>query len=308
MRFQGLDLNLLVVLDTLLAELSVSRAATRLHLSQSATSSALARLREHFKDDLLVQTGRQMVATPRALQLGPEVRKILNQVEDKVLTKTRFDPATSNRKFRIMASDYVTIVCLGSALSAISAIAPRLSFEIEPVGNDPAGVMDNGKVDLLIMPEIYVSQTHPFASLFTDSYVCIVDQHNASVGDSITFEQYLDMRHVVVQFAERRKPSFEDWFLERFGTARSIEVVASSYAVVPALVAGTSRIATLHAALARHFHAPYQLRIMPPPLDIPNIREVVQWHTMNANDEGLMWVRDQLLGTAQALGLASGGP
>lgn len=249
---------------------------------------------------MLVQTGRQLIPTPRALQLAPEVRMVLLQIESRVMARSSFDPATSQRVFRIMASDYVLIVLLADALAEISKIAPGLSFEIMPAGNHPADVIDGAEADLLIMPEVYVSKGQPTAHLFDDGYVCVVDQSNSRVGDSLTFEEYLQHRHVVVQFASRRRPAFEDWFLDRFGTARQIEIIASSYAVVPYLVAGTGRIATLHASLA-HRYLNLGLRMVPPPLDIPQIREVIQWHAMNSQDDGLMWVRDRLLQAAAPL-------
>ena len=132
MRFNGLDLNLLVVLDTILTERSVSRTGEKVHLSQSATSAALARLRDHFQDDLLVQAGRTMLPTPRALQLAPEVRTVLLQIENRVMTRPSFDPAASKRVFRVMASDYVTIVLLADALAQITRAAPGRSRGTPP--------------------------------------------------------------------------------------------------------------------------------------------------------------------------------
>src|SRR5262245_4933192 len=112
MRFNRLDLNLLVALDALLAEQNITRAAERLHLSQSAVSGALARLREHFQDELLVQVGRRMTRTPLAESLAQPVREILAQVQATVERRPGFDPSTSDRQFSIMVSDYVTTVLM----------------------------------------------------------------------------------------------------------------------------------------------------------------------------------------------------
>ena len=112
MRFERLDLNLLVALDALLDERSVSLAADRIFLSQSATSSALGRLREYFGDDLLVVKGRQMVLTARAEQLVEPVRAVLEQIRTTISVSPPFDPATCDRTLRMMASDYVTEVLL----------------------------------------------------------------------------------------------------------------------------------------------------------------------------------------------------
>ncbi|MEC4511813.1 LysR family transcriptional regulator, partial [Klebsiella pneumoniae] len=106
MRFNKLDLNLLVALDALLSEQNISRAAEKIHLSQSATSNALARLREYFDDELLVQVGRKMEPTPRAEALKDAVRDILVRVDATVAAQPEFGPAQANRLFRLFVSDY----------------------------------------------------------------------------------------------------------------------------------------------------------------------------------------------------------
>ena len=121
MRFQGLDLNLLVTLDRLLKERNVSRAAQKLCLSQSATSDALARLREYFGDELLVLLGRQMVLTPRAVELAAAVRNVLMQVEGRIIKRPQFDPTIARREIRIVASDFMTIAALAHSLCEIEA-------------------------------------------------------------------------------------------------------------------------------------------------------------------------------------------
>ena len=129
MDLGGLDLNLLVALDALFAEKSVSRAGERLHLSQSATSGALARLREVFGDPLLVPVGRRMVMTPVAEALVEPVRNFLLQAEAILNNHPVFDPGSSTRKFRILMSDYVETVLLAEALPRIEQSAPGIRFE-----------------------------------------------------------------------------------------------------------------------------------------------------------------------------------
>ena len=112
MHLDGLDLNLLVVLDALLSEKSVTRTGERIHLSQSATSGALSRLREYFKDDLLVPVGRKMVLTPLAEELAQPLRELLQQAEVVIRRKPAFSPESSERRFRIVMSDYIAIVIM----------------------------------------------------------------------------------------------------------------------------------------------------------------------------------------------------
>ena len=121
MRFNKLDLNLLVVLNALLTECNISRAAEKIYLSQSATSSALARLRDYFDDELLVSSGRQLVLTPRAKELVEPVREVLMRIDSTIATQPQFDPATETRTFTILVSDYTMAVLVPPSPAAISS-------------------------------------------------------------------------------------------------------------------------------------------------------------------------------------------
>lgn len=295
MRFKGLDLNLLVTLDCLLTERNVSRAADKLCLSQSATSGALTRLREYFNDELLIQLGRSMVMTPRATELLPAVRKVLLQVEGTVIKRPEFDPATAKREIRIIASDYMTIAALSEALRMIKTKAPDLSFTLINPAQDPRGMLERGEVEFVAMPDVYLSQDHPSVHLFSDDYRAVVWNQNTEVrGDSITLTDFLRLRHVIVSY-KQSGPSFEGWFIERFGNERMVEVCASSYSSVPFLIVGTQRIALMHRRLAEVFARMMPLKLLKPPVEIPSIHETLQWHVYNDGDECLIWLRNQLI-------------
>lgn len=294
MRFKGLDLNLIVVLDRLLAEQNVSRASDQLNLSQSATSAALARLRDYFGDELLTQIGRRMVPTPRGLELAPAVRAVLMQIDASLLNRETFDPAQSSRSFRIMASDYVSLVALRHGLARISAVAPGMTFAVIPGDETPARMLERGEIDLLIMPDRYISDAHPSVEYFHDRYVCIADPAFLGDSETLTFETFLARPHAVVRFAQQRQLTFEDWFMERYGQARRIELITSSYASLPYYVAGSRRLATLHERHATLAAPMLGLAIIACPVEIPPIREVIQWHSTMDGDEALAWVRSML--------------
>ncbi|MDO6965109.1 LysR family transcriptional regulator [Rhizobium alvei] len=294
MRFQGLDLNLLVTLDCLLTERNVSRAADKLCLSQSAASGALARLRDYFADDLLVQLGRSMVLTPRAQELAGAVRNVLLQVEGTIIKRPEFDPKTAKREIRIIASDFMTITAFSPALRAISQMAPDLTFSLIPPQTDPREMLERGEVDFLAMPDVYHSPDHPSAHLFSDDYRAVVWGGNTQVGDTVTLEEFLKLKHVAVRFSNVG-PSFEGWFIERFGNDRLVEITAGSYSAVPFLLNGTNRIALMHRKLAETFAAMMPLRLLPPPVEIPHVNEALQWHVYNDSDECLRWVRNHLI-------------
>lgn len=295
MRFRGLDLNLLVTLDCLLSERNVSRAADKLCLSQSATSGALTRLREYFKDDLLVQVGRNMVITPRAAELLPAVRNVLLRIEGTVMKRPEFDPAVVKREIRIVASDYMSISALAKALQTLKSMAPDLSYTLISPAEDPRGMLERGDVDFLAMPDIYLSPDHPSSHLFSDDYRAVVWSENKDIkGDSITLSDFLRMRHVTVNYT-LTGPTFEGWFIERYGNERRVEVSCSSYSTVPFFVVGTQRIALMHRRLAETCARMMPLRLLMPPVEIPPVHETLQWHTYNDRDECLIWLRGKLM-------------
>ena len=193
MRFERLDLNLLVALDVLLTERSVSLAAERLFLSQSAASSALARLRDYFGDELLITKGRQMTLTVRAENLIEPVRAVLDQIRSTITVAQPFDPASADRQVRIMASDYTTQVLLADALAGFAGIAPGLRFELQPMGRKPVEAMDRGFADLLITIDFAVSPDHPSRFLFEDDYVVVGCRSNRALSRPLTPDAYFDL-------------------------------------------------------------------------------------------------------------------
>ncbi|UJW87455.1 LysR family transcriptional regulator [Devosia sp. SL43] len=277
----------------LLTEKNVSAAADKLNLSQSATSGALSRLRDYFGDELLIQVGRKMVLSPRAIDLSGKVRAALMQIDGTIIHSPGFDPAKVNRSVRIAASDYVTIVMLQHAIKEISRKAPGLKIIIEQPYGKPHESIERGEIDLLIMPEIYLSLEHPFEEIFSDGYVVVVWEGNTSYGQSITMAEYQAARHIAVQF-ERNQLSYEAAYIKTQGIERDIAAVAGSFGALPFLIVGTDFLSTMHRSLAGVYREMLPLRLIPSPIAIPELVECIQWHTYAAGDECLAWVRNQL--------------
>lgn len=301
MQFRGLDLNLLVSLDVLLRERSITRAGERLGLSQPAASGALARLRDYFNDPLLVQVGRQLMPTPLAESLAVPVAELLQQIQATVTTKAAFDPATSERRFSIMASDYAFTILMPPVLSRIEREAPRVSLQLRqlsPIWHEELG---RGDLDFVIIPDSYQLAVHPNVALFTDGFTCVVWAKNEQVGATLSLDQYLALGHVVVTLTGVHEQSFDEWFLKKSGHARRAEVVAPTYAMVPTLVVGSHRLATTWIRLARIASAHLPLRLVPPPVDIPSFREVLQWPAHRDTDPGSRWLREILRDEAARL-------
>lgn len=299
MRFDRLDLNLLVALDALLAERSVSLAADRICLSQSATSSALGRLRDYFADDLLVQKGRQMVLTARAEGLVEPVRAVLEQIRSTIAVPPPFDPATSDRTIRIMASDYITEVLLAVSMIDLQQQAPGMRFEIQSLSESLLESLERGAVDLLITIDYAISADHPSQILFEDDYVVVGWNGNPAMAEPMTKELYFALGHVTARFGRARVSAFEDWFVRRQKRQRRLEIVTHSFLSLPGLVIGSQRIATMHRRLATRMAAYLPLTLREVPMDIPPIREAIQWHISSNNDPAIRWVVERIMSDAQ---------
>jgi LysR family transcriptional regulator, nod-box dependent transcriptional activator len=309
MNLNGLDLNLLVTLDAIFAEKSVSRAGERLNLSQSATSGALARLRETFNDPLLVQVGRKMALTPLAEELVDPVREFLLQAEAILHMRPAFNAATSTRKFRLMMSDYVETVLMTEAVPRIQAVAPGITFEFISNGGGGLEVLERGEVDLAIAPRRHLSPNHPLEPLFDDEFTCLVWSGNTLVGDHISSEQYFELGHVVVRLGNwQQPPTLEEWYSENVDRKRRIEVVATAFNLVPQLLVGTTRVGTLHRRLSEFYARYLPLKLLPPPIEISRFQEWAQWHSSREGDPGIVWLRSVFRSVMQNLGSGPGGP
>lgn len=299
MRLDRLDLNLLVALDALLAERSVSLAADRICLSQSATSSALGRLRDYFADDLLVQKGRQMVLTARAEGLVDPVRAVLEQIRTTIAVPPPFDPATSDRTIRIMASDYIIEVLLAAAMTDLQQQAPGMRFEMQSLSEALLESLERGAIDLLITIDYAMSADHPSQILFEDDYVVVGWNGNPAMAGPMTKELYFELGHVTARFGRARVSAFEDWFVRRQKRQRRVEIVTHSFLSLPGLVIGSDRIATMHRRLATRMAAYLPLTLREVPMDIPPIREAIQWHISSNNDPAIRWVVERIMSYAQ---------
>ncbi|MBY0558202.1 MAG: LysR family transcriptional regulator [Burkholderiaceae bacterium] len=294
MRFNRLDLNLLVALDALLSEKSITRASRRLNLSQSATSGVLSRLRDYFKDELLVPLGRNLVLTPLAVSLTEPVRDVLLQIQRTIEIKPEFDPATAIREFRIFATDFASTVLLGEFGQRISTDAPGISIEISATTSTPAEQLERGEVELVILPSKFMSETQPTAFLFEETYTCIVWTGNQLVGDSLSLEQYMQLGHVSSRFGTSAT-SFEESFLKDSGYDRRIEVSTTNFTSLPHFVIGTNRIATMHTRLARRLACYYPIRLLAPPIAFPTLEMCMQWNRFLDHDPSHIWLRKMLL-------------
>jgi LysR family transcriptional regulator, nod-box dependent transcriptional activator len=291
MRFKGLDLNLLIALDALLTERNVSSAARKVFLSQSAMSGALARLREHFGDELLVPVGRRMVLTSAAQLLIEPLRQLVLQIEATVGISLKFEAAKSSRTFVVHASDYITEVVLSRVVAMLANEAPGVILEIVPPLDDPAASLESGEVDLLITPELWASNLHPIELLYEEQHVVVGWQGNPALSEPLTADVFFSLGHVVTRFAPNRALAFSESEIAKLNRSRRIELVAPSFTSVPKLLVGTHRIGVMHRRLAQNYAHTLPLVVQPLPFEMKPLREVIQYHQVRAADAGMHWLK-----------------
>ena len=296
------DLNLLVALDALLTERSVTRAGNRLNLSQPAMSGTLARLRHYFRDDLLVPIGRRMVLTPVAEGLVEPVRDILLRIRGALGSKPQFEPSTAHRHLSLSVSDYVTEILIADVLRRARDEAPHITFELRPVGRRAGEDLESGELDFLIAPDGYVSSTQPTDVLFEDTHTCVVWRGNKSIGTSLTLDEYLNLGHVVVNLAGAEPPSnYDEQFLRRSNLKRRVEVSVPAFSLAPKFIVGTGRATTLTTRLAAKYAETLPLRLIPLPVPMPPMVELLQWHKVREYDPAHHWFRRLLKDVVRTL-------
>jgi LysR family nod box-dependent transcriptional activator len=308
MRYHGLDLNLLAVLDALFVEQHVTRAAGRLHLTQSAVSAALGRLREHFEDPLFVLVGGRMLPSALMQRLYPRIHEVLESAREIAFANTGFDPAEAQRRFRLMASDYVMAVLMPQVQRSLARLAPGVDLQLVTLlpqrTLEPGGLVDEAleqqHCDLVILPHAHRSSRHPESPLFEDAFSTIACLDNPRVVDGLTLECYLSLPHVVRAAATAVQGSMEAEFLASQGLQRRVAVTVEQFALIPEFVVGSDCLATLHRRLAQLYARRFPLRLLEPPLAIPPTLQVMQWHAYQDADPALLWLR-QLLQEAAAL-------
>ncbi|MBE2245012.1 MAG: LysR family transcriptional regulator [Burkholderiaceae bacterium] len=291
MHFHGLDMNLLVALDRLLDARNTTRAAERMFVAQSTMSGALNRLREYFDDELLVQVGRRMVPTPLGEALAEPVRDIVLRVETALRRRPDFDPATSDRRFRLLMSDYVETVLMARLLPRLQQLAPGAVLELLPYNDAPWESLDRGDIDMLLMPAHYLHTTHPSQPLFDDDYRCVMWSGNPASAAQPTRDEYFAAGHVVVRFGNQRVPAFDEAFMVGSGLRRRAELIVNDFNALAHTIVGTTRVATMQTRLARYYERLLPLRVHPLPVETPHLIETAVWHRLRDADQGIAWLR-----------------
>ena len=288
MRFDRLDLNLLVALDALLEERSVSAAAQRLHLSQPAVTGSLNRLRDYFGDQLLVLSGRRMLPTPKAEELAGPVRRALLQIRAEITRPGDFDPLTASRRFHLVLSDYAYTILFAHVMAAAAQQAPGISFDVSPPDSRSVERLERAETDLFVTVANFCIGKHPQLPLFRDDEV-VICWPGAGHG-KLDADAFFGAGHAIATFGSERRSTLADGAIEAMERERRVEMIVPSFGALPQAVVGTRRLATMHRLYAEHFATHYPIEIRPAPFALPQIVEIAQWHQLRERDPGLKWL------------------
>jgi LysR family nod box-dependent transcriptional activator len=297
----GVDLNLLVALDALLTEGSVTRAGERLSLSQPAMSGALGRLRRQLGDDLLVRAGQGMVPTSFALTLREPLAEILADVSRMLAARPRFDPATDERHFRVFANDYVTAVLVAPVVRELLELAPRVSLETVSSFRSLDEHLHDDRLDLVIAAgTLPGAERFPSADLFADHFVCVAGDRVTGLGERLTRAQLAALPYLAYRQGGAR--SYADIELDRAGLTRRPVLTVESFVLVPALVRDTTMITMLQRRLCDALQVGPGVRIVRPPLRLAPLHERMYWHPRSGSDPAHRWLRERLTAAAARMG------
>jgi len=293
-----LDLNLLVAFDALLTERSVTRAASRVGLGQSAMSHNLARLRTLFGDELLTRGADGMRPTPRAMALADPVRVTLAQIQAAVLQREAFDPATADRAFRIGLADSIEVALIPTLMERLQSVAPAVSLRLRSTNRlSILEDLDTGTLDLGIGVFDHGQIHHKRRQLYTDSFLCLFSPEQLDLTPPISLQDYLRWPHVLTSLADDAHGAVDE-ALAKHKLRRSIVMTTPGFLAVPFVVRRSRVITTMPSRLARYFSDAFGLATSPVPIDLPSFTISLLWHASFDHDPGHLWLRHTVAGLA----------
>lgn len=294
---RGIDLNLLVLLDALIEHRNVTRAAERMHMSQPAMSRALGRLRKLLNDPILVRGGDGLVATPRAIALQLELKRLLNEISH-LVSDVPFSPERLTGCVTLAATDHTSVVLLPKIMTRLSQAAPQLDVKVIPLFNIAEDHLHDGSVDLAFG----VSQTPLPATLcqeplYEDSYITLMRRgHPAGECSSprkplkMKAEQFASLNHVLVT-AVGDSRGFVDTALDELGLQRRVVLQLPSFITALAVVAESDFVVTLPASIAGRYAVHNDLVAIAPPIDYPVVVHTSIWSGVRDADLANQWLR-----------------
>ena len=302
MHLAAIDLNLAVVLHALVTERSVSRAAARLGLSQSATSHALSRLRDLLGDPVVVRTRTGIAPTPRVDALAEKLSAALSALEGALLDAPGFDPKVARRRFYVSASDYAEFVLLPPLLARLAADAPGIDLWVRPYDEGLAEHLRRGDVDVVLGVPASIEDATGIrsADLFDERFMCLVRRGHPLARGKLTARRFAAARHAFI--APRGRPGgVVDAALAARGLERRVAFAVPHFLVAPHAVASTDLVLTVAGRIAEAFARTLPLQLLEPPLPLPGFTLSMFWHVRHETDPAQRWLREQLAHVAASM-------
>lgn len=297
MDLHGIDLNLLVAFDALMAERSVTRAGVRIGRTQPAMSAALARLRSLLKDELFIRSPDGLQPTPRALDLAEPLGHALAEIQRALDFTQGFDPSTSTSTFTLGLSEHPAFVVLPRILEKLRDAAPGVTLSIcnFTPRDEAIALLDAGEVDVTIgVPPSATGRIITYA-LFTERFVCAVRKDHPVTEQPLDLDTFLGLSHLLVS-PENDRNGLVDIALAAMGLKRRLALTLPHMYAAPALVASSDLIATLMEGVVLASGHADRLAILPPPLNLGKAQFAVSWHRRNDVHPAQKWFRQCIAG------------
>jgi len=292
-----IDLNLLSVFQEVYRERQISSAARKLGLSQSAVSNALARLRRAFGDELFVRTASGMQPTPLATQMAEPIGVAMAQVALALNQRSRFDPATSSRRFVLAMTDVGEIYFMPTLIERCKLLAPLVEISSMRAGSLALKEeMEGGRVDLAVGPFEDISEALYQRQLFRQPYVTMMRKgHPLARLDrgEVSLARFVKAEHMLVDANESPYDRINA-LLARAGVGPSVRFRVPHFTAVPYMVATSDLVVTVPQKLAERAALPFGLEWIVPPLELPTLQTNVFWHRRYNQDPGNQWLRGLL--------------
>src|SRR4051794_29479075 len=299
-KLRRYDLNLVLSLHALLHTRNVTQAGDWLGVTQPAMSSDLRRLRQMFKDELLVRVGREYQLTALARSLIDPVSHAVAQIERALTWQPAFNRAVDARSFSVGMSDHVMALLMPALTARLPLEAPNVTIHVRGLSGlagDPVAATETGEVDLSIGAfEAFSGQCTEV--LYTDRWVCAVSADHPEVGDHISLELFCRLPHLEWRLRTPAVQSHAELLYGSKGIPRQVSITTDSFALLPTLVRGSRMIALVHERLARQVAG---LKLLEPPVPIPEVRESMYWSTSVDHDPAHVWLRALMRGIARVL-------
>jgi DNA-binding transcriptional LysR family regulator len=296
------DLNLLVALDALLAERSVTRAAVRIGVTQSATSHALSRLRKLTGDELLVRARDGMVPTIRAEAMRAPLRRALEDLTGTLSSQQAFDPETARLRASVGASDYTELVLLPGIMARLAREAPGVELRVLMPGQDPASELASGKLDFVIMPKAPGDEAQGIRGrqLLHDRFVCIARRaHPLAKAKNLSISSFTAAAHALVS-PWGMDGGYVDDALARLGLQRRVAVAVPHFLAAPHIIASSDLLLTVAERVADVVAGPLGLVVLTPPkeLALTGFTMSLLWHERTHDDPARRWLREVIVAEA----------